>query len=120
VGNETFRPGLGGVMVLISGLMALTTGFYSIQDPEMMMELYADVQLSMDRDTIMIFGAIQVIFGLVAIGGGLMAIWGAKYWGLATAGGILGTVAGGALFVGTLVGAIGLILVVSSRKEFRS
>lgn len=107
-------------MILISGLMSLTTGAYSIQDPELMLELYSDVQLNFTRDMVMLFGVIQILFGSISLVGGLMAFWGAKYWGLATAGGILGIAAGGALFVGTILGAIGLILVVSSRKEFRS
>ena len=39
-----------------------------------------------------------MLFGFVV--GGPLVTWGARYWNLALAGGILGTAAGGALFVG--------------------
>jgi hypothetical protein len=118
--KETFKPGLGGILILISGLLALTTGVYSIQDPELMAELYAEVKVNLSIEIIEAFGYVQVIFGIVAIVGGLFAMWGARYWALAFAGGFLGFVASGGIFLGTFVGLIGLILVAISRKEFRS
>jgi hypothetical protein len=47
-------------------------------------------------------------------------MWQARRWRLALIGGTLGTLAGGALFVGTIVGGIGLLLLVASRGEFQS
>lgn len=107
-------------MILVSGLLALTTGIYGVQDPQLMVDLYAQVGLTMSTDLIIPLGYIQVLFGLVAILGGMAAMWGARYWGLATTGGFLGFLASGALFLGTILGLIGLVLIVAARKEFRN
>lgn len=118
--EQTIRPGLGGVLILIAGLMALTTGIYSIQDPELMVDLYSEVRLSLTVDFVVNFGYVQAIFGIVAIIGGLSAMWGTRFWALAIVGGFLGFLGSGALFVGTILGLIGFILVLISKKEFIS
>jgi hypothetical protein len=63
-------------------------------------------------------GAIEIIFGIIALVGGIMAIM-RKMWALALIGGILGLfLLGFFFFEASLFALIGLILVAISHKEF--
>jgi len=71
-----------------------------------------------DLDEILgICGAIEIVFGTIAIIGGVFAVM-RKHFALAVVGGIFGLIGIGFL-IGGLLGLIGLVLVAISRSEFR-
>ncbi|MFP4545490.1 MAG: hypothetical protein ACLFPN_01405 [Methanomassiliicoccales archaeon] len=118
----TGKAGLGGALILISGILAILTGLYMAADAAAFVEMYESLSeglgYEITTDLILAVGAITIIFGVIAVVGGYMAVK-RRRWGLAVAGGVLAFFASGGFFLGTLLGLIGLILVAISRKEFR-
>lgn len=111
------RAGLAGILILISGILALITGVYMMADPGSLLQMYSDIGYEFTEDTIVAAGAITVIFGIIAVAGGAMAIK-RRHWGIAVAGGVFAFLGSGFFFIGTLLGLIGLILVIVARREF--
>lgn len=112
------RAGLGGVLIIASGFLAVLTGLSMMLNPDPFINWYSQIIYTFTADAIMIWGAIMLIFGLVAIVGGVMASK-RRSWALALTGGFLGFIASGGLFLGTVLGLIGMILVLISKSEFR-
>jgi hypothetical protein len=117
--SSSNRIWFGGVLILMSGILGALTGLYELIDPETMASLYSDMGIGFTTDAVIIFGAISLIFGLVAILGGVMTFR-RKMWPLAVTGGLLGTIASGALFLGSILGIIGLAIVLTSKCDFCS
>jgi len=111
------KAGFGGTLILVSGILAILTGLYMIVDPNVFIRMFSDIGYTLTNDIIMVSGAVEIIFGAIAVAGGFMAIK-RKAWGLAVVGGILAFLASGGLFLGALLGLIGLIFVVLGRREF--
>jgi len=119
IGSCSDQTWFGGVLILMSGILGVLTGIAELYAPETMSIFYTEIGIPFSAETIFIFGAISLIFGIVAIIGGLMALR-KKAWSLAVAGGLLGTLAIGALFLGSLLGIIGLVVVATSKSNFSS
>ena len=112
------RAGYAGIFIIISGLLALVTGLSMIAYPDPFINWYSNLYIDLTTNAIMIWGAIMLVFGAIAIIGGFRAIK-RRSWAIAAVGGSLGLIASGGLFLGALFGLIGLILVVISRDEFK-
>jgi len=113
------RAGLAGALILVSGILALITGIYMMADPGSVLQMYSDIGYEFTEEIVAAAGAITVIFGIIAVIGGAMAIR-RKHWGVAVAGGVFAFLGSGLFFIGTLLGLIGLILVIVARREFSS
>ncbi len=116
---RTSTPVAGGVLGIIAGILALISGviYLTVSASSITgITLPPQVTIQEVENILRICGAIQVIFGLVAILGGVFAIQ-RKHFGLAIAGSILGMLGFGLTF-GALLGLISLILVAIARKEF--
>jgi hypothetical protein len=112
------RAGYAGLLILISGFLALITGLSMIVYPDPFINWYSQVFINLTSDAIMIWGAIMLVFSLIAIIGGVRATR-RRSWAIATVGGFLGFIASGGFFLGTIFGLIGLMLVVISKDEFK-
>lgn len=107
--RRTARPTAGGALILLAGVLELLYGGLIAA---------AGAAATPTSDVVLItIGIVILIFGLVAIAGGASAIR-RRSWGLAIAGGVLALLAVGPLFLGSIFGIIGLILVGISRDEF--
>jgi len=111
------RPGLGGALIILSGLLALLTGIYTAVEPGYIMEMFSDLDLPIEEGVVVASGILTMIFGIIAMSGGYFAIR-RRHWGLAIVGAILGMLASGVLGLGFILGLIGLILVAISRRDF--
>jgi hypothetical protein len=106
---------LAGVFLLISFLAALggAIGLLFAGDEASNLPVMGDA-----FETILyICGAIELIFGLLALLGAIMCFRGTN-WGIALVGGIFGLLSIGAFGAGSLFGLIGLIFVAISKDEF--
>lgn len=119
MGSRSNQMWFGGVLILMSGLLGVVTAIAELYAPDSMSIFYTEIGVPFSADIVLILGGITLIFGLVAIIGGVMALRG-KAWSLAMAGGLLGTLAMGALFLGSLLGFIGLVVVATSKRYFSS
>jgi len=109
----------GGTLILMSGLLGVISGLYSLIDPDTMVSIYTEVGIPFSADTIMVLGAVSLIFGLVAVVGGVMALR-RRAWAIAVVGGLLGTLAMGTIFLGSIMGLIGLMVIVTSKRFFEN
>jgi len=110
---KTWKPVLGGVLILIGGLLVVLWGVGLIGaidalDFVMPVELDAWDMLS---DLVKACGAIMIVLGLIGVLGGIFAIM-RKAFGLAIVGGIL-ALPGFGIFA-----LVGLVLVAISKDEF--
>jgi hypothetical protein len=120
--GDSILPVIGGVLILIAGLAAIGMGgmfmaldVQEIQDAFVDLEGY-DLTPSELDDILTACGAMALIFGVIATIGGVFAIM-KKHFGLAVVGGIF-AILGVGLFVGSVLGLIGLILVAVGRSSF--
>lgn len=113
------RNEFGGILITLSGIVAIPTGLVSIVESGFVAQFYADLGFAFGADVFFAFGILSLIFGIVAVAGGLMAYKG-RYWKLAVVGGVMGTIASGAFFLGTMLGLIGLITVAISKADFEN
>lgn len=118
VSYASSKAGFGGALILISGILAVLTGIYMVVDTSWVDTMLADLGFSLVEEIIIASGVLTVVFGIVAMVGGYFAVK-RKRWGIAIVGGVLGTLAAGAIGLGLIFGLIGLIFVAVSRKEFR-
>ena len=118
--HKTGTPTAGGVLVIIAGLLALINGFVYLAFSASSLSglaLPPEVSLQDVENIVRVCGAIEIVFGFVAILGGMFAIQ-RKHFGLAVTGSVLGMLGFG-FTLGALLGLIGLILVAISRREFQ-
>jgi hypothetical protein len=122
--QRSAKPLLGGILIIVAGVLALAMAVsFIVLDPHDIENLdYQQLRDSgitaTDLDEILgICGAIEIVFGAIAIIGGVFAVM-RKHFALAVVGGIFGLIGIGFL-VGGLLGLIGLVLIVISRSEFR-
>lgn len=118
------KPVVAGVMIIIAGLLAIAMGFVlialDISDIEEMgitQISEGEVSLAEIEEMMHVCGALEFVFGSIAIIGGLFALI-RKYFYFALVGGIFGLLCLGFL-VGALFGLIGVILLLLSRSEFK-
>ena len=118
--RKTGTPVAGGVLVIIAGILALANGilYLAFTTSDLTgISLPPEISLQDIESIVRACGAIEIIFGVVAILGGIFAVQ-RKHFGLALLGSVLGMLGLGFTF-GGLLGLIGLILVAISRKEFQ-
>jgi len=116
VRTATNKAGIAGVLIIVSGILALVMGAYLAADPSALLSTFEDMGLEISRDVAVAAGGLSFIFGIIAIIGGAMALK-RKHWGVAVAGGVLAFLGSGAI-IGSIIGLIGLILVIMARREF--
>ncbi len=117
--QKTGTPVAGGILVLIAGLLALINGFvYLAFSVTSLTGISLPPEISAEEvaNLVHICGAIEIVFGVVAVLGGVFAIQ-RRHFGLAILASVLGMLGFGFTF-GAVLGLIGLILVAVSRKEF--
>jgi hypothetical protein len=101
----------GGVLILIGGILALLYGgFITAIGGAMSYVPGAGAVFA-------ICGAIMLIFGLIALLGGIMALQ-RRSWGVALVGAIFCMISVGPVFISSILGLIGLILIAIARPEF--
>lgn len=114
--KKTLLPLAGGALLVVAGLMGIafwafvittTSGFTS------MLPVGGDAV----QGIINICGAIEIIFGIIALLGGVMGLM-RRMWGIALVGGILGLFTIGWFFLGSVLSLVGLILIAVSHGEF--
>lgn len=104
-------PLAAGILILIGGVLALIDGAY-------MAAIGAAASfLPGVGDIIMMCAAIMIIFAILAIVGGICALQ-RKVWGLALVGAIFCMISIGPMFISSILGLIGLILVAISKDDF--
>ncbi len=111
---ETSRPLIAGMALIIAGILEMASGAMVLLMGGTIGGLIGDGGVS---DFLAIFGALVLIFGLIALIGGVAAVR-KKYWPIAVVGGVVAIFGIGPSFLGTVLGLIGLALLVISRKEF--
>ena len=122
--QRSAKPLLGGILIIVAGVLSLIMAMSLIVMDAHDIENLDYQQLrdsgitATDLDEILgICGAIEIVFGTIAIIGGVFAVM-RKHFALAVVGGIFGLIGIGFL-IGGLLGLIGLVLVAISRSEFR-
>lgn len=105
---------IGGVFILLAAVMAFASGGMLIVGSEIAEDIDPTGML---EDALVVCGAIEMVFGIIALMGAVMALTG-KSWGLAIVGGIFGLLGVGLWGLGFIFGLIGLILVAISKDEF--
>ena len=113
------KPEFGGVLIIVSGILAIVNGLYWLMETDTAIEFYESLGLTLSSDIVVAWSALTFIFGIIALIGGIMA-YRKKSWGIAVVGGFLGFLASGGLFLGTILGLVGAFVVAISKKEFKS
>jgi hypothetical protein len=121
VKRQTSLPIFGGLAIVIGGLLAILMAIVLLM---MTVNDFQDLGgLNLGNTTPEDFvafahqcGMVDIVFGAIAIVGGVFALT-RKHFGLAVTGGVF-AILGLGLLIGSLLGLIGLILVVVSRKDF--
>ena len=122
--NKSSTPMIAGILLIIAGVLALLswvsviTMATSIIDISMLQEMDVTMTVERAREILVICGTIGCILAIFPILGGIVALK-RKLWGMALAGGILGLFTIGPLFLSSILALIGIILVITSRKEFQ-
>jgi hypothetical protein len=110
------RSGGSGMAVaggLISGVLALLMGVFYLTA---MSSFYSYIP---DVGFLLVCGALMTIFGLIALFGGILAIQ-KKAWAFTLVASIFAMISIGPAFISSILGLIGLILIVISKDEFYS
>jgi hypothetical protein len=120
---KTNRPLIAGICLILSGLIGIGLAILTLTTIDSMVAqlvpMFPQLPESEIRSIFYVIIGAWAFFGTMAILGGIMAIR-RRHWAIAIIGGIFGLLTFGiVLLEGTLLGLIGLILVVMSRMEFR-
>ncbi len=114
---KTLLPVIGGIFLVIAGIDGMAAWAY-IAFVAATLAGGIPVFGSAFASLIAVCGAIEIIFGIIALLGGIMAIM-RRMWALGIVGGILGLfLLGFFFFEASLFALIGLILIAISHKEF--
>jgi len=114
---KTMLPMIGGIFLIIAAIDGITAWAWLAFVASSLTAGIPIVGASL-AGLFIVCGAIEIIFGILALLGGIMAIR-RKMWALALIGGILGLfLLGWLFFEASLFALIGLILVAISRGEF--
>ena len=114
----------GGAMIMISGILGIITAlqiFWAGENVDwatLMADSGYEISAEEIQNIVNICAAVVVIFAIIAMLGGLMAIT-KKSWGMGVLGGIFALLCIGPWGLASLLGLIGLILVVISKDDFR-
>jgi len=111
--GKSSTPLVGGIFLLLGGILAAGNGIYIAILGGTLGSMYG-VNIG---GIMAVCGAVEAIFGILALLGGIFAIQ-RKYWGIAIVGSIFGLISIGPLFLSSIFGLIGLILVATSKDEF--
>jgi len=113
--RKTIMPIIGGVFLIVAGIDGISAWAYLAF---VVASLTSGSPFAFIGGIVAVCGAIEIIFGILALLGGIMAIR-RKMWALALIGGILGLfLLGWFFFEASLLALIGLILIAISRGEF--
>ena len=121
--ETTAKPVIGGVLVLLAGLLALVMAIsFILIEPEDIDRMdytgFSDSGLTPAdiEDILEVCGALDIIFGAIAMIGGAFALM-RKQFTMAVIGGVFGMLGGGFL-IGSLLGLVGLVMIIISKSEF--
>jgi hypothetical protein len=110
-----------GILLIIAGLLGLFTWAQALALDSSMLQNYLPANSPITADQLQSLlttcGIIGCVLSVFALTGGIVAMK-RKAWGLALIGGILGLFTIGPLFLGSVIALVGLILLITSRKEF--
>lgn len=121
-GARTGHAGWAGALIITAGVLGMFMGIVLLIVSTMN---FATLNITLPsgfteqdlKNLFVVLGAIFALFGIIAIIGGVFAVE-RKHFALSILGGIFGIVAIG-FFLGAVLAVIGLVLVVTSRHEFR-
>ena len=130
--SKSSKPLVAGILLIIAGSLAIlmwlslaaidTSIIETLILPELesMPPEYESLALSAEtiKELFIICGTIGFFLSIFSILGGIMSVR-KKMWGLALSGGILGLFTIGPIFISSILSIIAIILVATSKKEFR-
>lgn len=109
--QRSMTPVAAGIVLLIGGVLALING-------AVVASAGAGVSYVPGLgEALIACAAIEIIFAILAIMGGICAVQ-RKVWGLALTGAIFCMISIGPMFISSILGLIGLILVAISKQDF--
>ncbi|MDD4307806.1 MAG: zinc ribbon domain-containing protein [Thermoplasmata archaeon] len=116
----------GGALIIIAAVLGLITAIAimwlgNFMSYDFLSDYGSEYDYAYDYDDVSsilyVCGAVILIFSIIALLGGVMAVT-KKSWGLAILGGIFSMFCIGPIFLSSILGLIGLILVAASREDF--
>jgi len=119
--TKSSKPTIAGILIILAGLVAIGMGGIFLMVEEEDLE-QADIKVD-PQDEITLkdleeiagaCGALEIVFGTIAIIGGIFAVM-RKYFYFALVGGVVGMIGFGFIFA-----LIGVILLALSRAEFEA
>jgi hypothetical protein len=116
------RSTIGAVCLIISGLVGISMSSFVVMNQEAIVANIVSIygmDLATVHDTVIFLAAFWFISGIWAFVGGLFA-YRRRHFRIAVMGGIFALGTFGLIFLeGSIMGLIGLILILLSRREFR-
>jgi hypothetical protein len=113
---QTMMPMIGGILLIVAGLIGI--GFWAyVAFLGAAIGGMLPIGGGLFTTIILVCGAIEIVFGILALLGGLMAIR-RKMWALALVGSILGLFTFGFYGLSSILSFVALIILAISRKEF--
>jgi hypothetical protein len=109
-------PAIGGVLILVSGVLAILMGLMFVVFPDDTGALDSTEDPVLSQEAWQVCGGVGVVFGIVAVFGGVFGIM-RKQLVLVVVGGVFG-ILGFGMFVGSALAAIGLVFVYMGRHDF--
>lgn len=113
---QTMMPMIGGILLIVAGMIGI--GFWAyVAFLGAAIGGMLPIGGGLFTTIILVCGAIEIVFGILALLGGLMAIR-RKMWALALVGSILGLFTFGFYGLSSILSFVALIILVISHKEF--
>jgi hypothetical protein len=113
---QTMMPMIGGILLIVAGLIGIAFWAY-VAFLGAAIGGMLPIGGGLFTTIILVCGAIEIVFGILALLGGLMAIR-RKMWALALVGSILGLFTFGFYGLSSILSFVALIILAISRKEF--
>lgn len=124
--SKSSYPMIGGILLLISGLIALVYWLYvrtnvdlfiSMMDISYLQSLDPNITIETIKETLVLCGTIFAVIAIFPILGGVLALK-KKLWGVVLACSIIGLFSIGIMFSSSILCIIALLLIATSKKEF--
>lgn len=110
--QKTLTPIAAGILLLIGGVLALINGALIAAAGAEASSIVPGIE-----EMLFACAALEIVFSILTVVGGICAVQ-RKVWGLALVGSIFGMLSIGPLFLSSIFGLIGLILVAVTKQEF--
>ncbi len=123
--EETYKPLISGILLLIAGILAIMNFSILISANEMILSSYnttfsqagMNITASEVSTFLMICGTIGIIISIFPILSSLLCFK-RKLWGFALGSAIIGIFSMGPMFASTVLCIVSVILIAQSKKEF--